>query len=109
MLEVAVEELPHTDVFGLVSWLETYPSLDKLLDCPNFYEEGREFEHKKDGWQVEPGMVVKTSIPVDTVSPPPNLVRFGEDGEIETDMSLSEFIFLLNKEATRSRSRSISH
>jgi hypothetical protein len=110
MLEVACLELPNTDVFRFIAWLEEFPPLDQLLNCPTFYEEGREFEHDKE-WNVEPGLLYKTTAAPANIPAPPDLSRFGENGDIMDDgnLTLQEFVALLNKECNRSRSRSISH
>jgi len=62
MDEVAAMELPLTNSPDFTAWLDSMPSIDELLNCPVFYEEGREFTY--DEYDPTPGLVIKRTLDV---------------------------------------------
>ena len=97
MMDVVSEELPHTDVSGLIAWFESNPTVDALLCCPNLYEDGREYKYVEDEWDVTPGMLIKSRASLSSDSDVPNSpksasVRFGSEGEITGDEDFTTFL-----------------
>jgi len=90
---VAVEELPLTNIPDFSDWLDSLPPIDDLLNCPAFYDEGREFTY--DEFDPTPGIVIKRTVDVLVpkkkkmrpagVSPPSNSIA-------EIDLSKVKFM-----------------
>jgi hypothetical protein len=62
MREVACGELPLTHFQEFEDWLEGSTSWDDLLNCPTFYDEGREFTF--DAWDAESGILIAKTLDV---------------------------------------------
>jgi hypothetical protein len=74
MIDRVCEECPDLDVASFDEWLSTPRTITELLNCPCFYEEGREHELKSE--QVEPGLLIM----------PPTVIRV-DGGEKSNPLS----------------------
>jgi hypothetical protein len=57
---VAELELPLTNISDLEEFLDSVDTVERLLDCPTFHEEGREFTYEE--YDPTPGMLIKRTI-----------------------------------------------
>ncbi len=68
MLDAVMDQLPLTDVKNLITWLESCPPVDELLNAPVFYDTGSEYTYND--WDPDDGILIAKAKAILTVKRP---------------------------------------